>query len=267
MQTLINTNPNVNIIAATHNFLNGNGTYGTKTQADVKWAVNFQKILNTDPNVFMTLNGHDIDYGPAYNTEIGNKEEIFFNRQEIDNNTGAATARIYTFNMNNPTNPNVFVSTYQTYGTPHYLIDSANQFNFSTHLLQYNPNVTSNITIPAGTDFVGSSGYNVSFSAPATLQAYSQHGDQLTFTAITLNNATSSFTASALGANIAVKNFNSTLISYTVSGNGTQTFSANTAPTSVVIDGVAALSGEGWSYSNGQVTVTAATSEVDINFS
>ena len=62
MQTLINTNPNVNVIVATHNFLNGNGTYGTLTQADVTWAVNFQQILNKDPNVFMTVNGHDMDY-------------------------------------------------------------------------------------------------------------------------------------------------------------------------------------------------------------
>ena len=267
MQTLINTNPNANVIVATHNFLNGNGTYGTLTQADVTWAVNFQKIVNTDPNVFMTLNGHDLDYGPTYHTQIGNKEEIFFNRQEIDNETGAATARIYTFGMRNPSNPNVFVSTYQTYGIPHYLIDPADQFNFSTHLLQYNPFITSTITIPTGTDFVGSSGYNISFAAPATLQAYSQFGDQLTFTGLTLNNATSSFTASTFGANITVKNFNSTLISYTVSGNGTQTFSANTAPISVDIDGVAAPNGDGWSSSNGQVTVTAATSEVEINFS
>jgi len=268
MQTLINTNPNVNVIVATHNFLNGNGTYGTLTQADVTWAVNFQQILNKDPNVFMTVNGHDIDYGPAYHTEIDNKEEIFFNRQEIDNNTGAATARIYTFDMTNPNNPNVFASTYQTYGTPQYLLDAANQFNFSTHLLQYNPNL-SNITIPASTDFVGSSGYSVSFAAPATLQTYSQYGDQLTFTGLTLNNATSSFTASALGANITVENANSALISYTVSGNGTQTFSANTAPTSVDIDGVVATNGDGWSYSaaNAQVTVTAATAKVDINFS
>ena len=171
--------------------------------------------------------------------------------------------------MTNPTNPNVFASTYQTYGTPQYLLDAANQFNFSTHLIQYNPNITSNITIPAGTDFVGSSGYSISFAAPATLQTYSQYGDQLTFTGLTLNNATSSFTASALGTNITVVNVNSALISYTVSGNGTQTFSANTAPTSVDIDGVAATSGDGWNYSaaNAQVTVTAATSKVDINFS
>jgi hypothetical protein len=170
--------------------------------------------------------------------------------------------------MTNPNNPNVFASTYQTYGTPQYLLDAANQFNFSTHLLQYNPNL-SNITIPASTDFVGSSGYSVSFAAPAILQTYSQYGDQLTFTGLTLNNATSSFTASALGANITVENANSALISYTVSGNGTQTFSANTAPTSVDIDGVVATNGDGWSYSaaNAQVTVTAATAKVDINFS
>lgn len=264
MQTLINTNPNANIIVATHNFLNGNGTYGTRNKADVVWATNFQKILKTDPNVFMTLNGHDTDYAPAYNMKVGNKEEIFFNRQELDNQTGAATARIYTFDMSDPANPNVLVSTYQTYGTPHYLVDSADQFNFASSLIPY---VNSTVSVPAGTDFLGASGYSMSFAASATLQNFSQNGDALTFTGLTLNDATSSFTASTVGANIIINNFNSTLISYTVSGNGTQTFSVNAAPLSVNIDGAAATIGDGWNYSNGQVTVTAATSEVDINLS
>ena len=100
---------------------------------DVTWANNFEKLLNNYPNVFMTLNGHDIyDGGTAYNKRVGNREEIFFNRQEVDNQTGAATARIYAFNMSDPANPVVNVYTYQTYGTPQYLTDPKDQFSFVT---------------------------------------------------------------------------------------------------------------------------------------
>ncbi len=97
MQTLLKCNPNVNVIVATHNFLNGYGTYGyTFNPVEVAWATNLENLLNNYSNVFMTLNGHDIsDGGTAYNKRVGNREEIFFNRQEVDNQTGAATARIY----------------------------------------------------------------------------------------------------------------------------------------------------------------------------
>ena len=48
----------------------------------VTWATNFENILNNYPNVFMTLNGHDIsDGGTAYNKKVGNREECFFNMQ------------------------------------------------------------------------------------------------------------------------------------------------------------------------------------------
>ena len=43
MQTLLKCNPNVNVIVATHNFLNGDGTYGyTFYPPDVTWATNFE---------------------------------------------------------------------------------------------------------------------------------------------------------------------------------------------------------------------------------
>ena len=112
MQTLLKCNPNVNVIVATHSFLNGYGTYGYTMNPDRRtWATNFEKLLNNYPNVFMTLNGHDVnDGGTAYNKRVGNREEIFFNRQEVDNQMGAATARIYAFNMSDPANPVVTVS-------------------------------------------------------------------------------------------------------------------------------------------------------------
>jgi hypothetical protein len=264
MQTLIKSNPNVNVIVATHNFLNGNGTYGTKTALDVTWATNFKKILNNYPNVFMTVNGHDIDYGPATNVRFGKREEIFFNRQGMDNQYGAATARIYTFDLKEPSRPIVIASTYQTYGTPHYLTDSHNQFNFSTTLVSYSP---STVKIAAGTDFVGASGYGTGFASPVTLNSLSQKGDTITLKNLTLNGVTSNLTVSSVDANIVISCYNpARQIAYMVSGHGTQTFLTNAAPASVAIDGKAVDAGSGWSYSNGVVTVTDATSSVKINF-
>ena len=94
MQMLIRDNPNVNVIVATHNFLNGAGTYGTLKATDATWANNFEKLLNSYPNVFMTLNGHATTSGTAYNHKVGNREEIFFNRQGLDNDK-APHAREY----------------------------------------------------------------------------------------------------------------------------------------------------------------------------
>ena len=114
MQTLIKTNPNVNVIVATHDFLNGAGNYGTSKAADKLWAYNFEKLLNNYPNVFLTLNGHAADQGmgTAFNKKVGNREEIFFNRQALANQQGAACARIYTFDMNKPPSATVNVYTY-----------------------------------------------------------------------------------------------------------------------------------------------------------
>ncbi len=264
MQTLLKCNPNVNVIVATHNFLNGEGGYGYTTYpGDVAWATNFESLLNNYPNVFMTLNGHDInDGGTAYNRKVGNREEIFFNRQEVDGQTGAATARIYDFNMSDPASPVVNVYTYQTYGTPQYLTDSLDQFSFSTSLTAYSP---STVSIAANTTFLGANRNSESFNNSITLNGFSQYGDALTFNNLTLNGVTSNFTVTALGANITISNYDlNSYISYTVSGSGSQTFSVNESPASVYINGIQTLNG--WSYSNGEIMVTGATSSVVMNF-
>jgi hypothetical protein len=265
MQTLLKCNPNVNVIVATHNFLNGEGGYGYTTYpVDVTWATNFESLLNNYPNVFMTLNGHDINTGgTAYNKRVGSREEIFFNRQEVDNQTGAATARIYVFNMSDLANPVVNVYTFQTYGAPQYLTDSLNQFSFSTSLTAYSP---STVSIAANTTFLGANRNGVSFNNSITLNGFSQYGDTITFNNLTLNGVASHFTVTALGADIVISNFDlNNNISYTVDAVGNQTFFVNEQPASVFIDG--ALSSNGWSYSNGEIMVTGATSAVAINFS
>jgi hypothetical protein len=266
MQTLLKCNPNVNVIVATHSFLNGMGTYGwTANPTDVIWTTNFEKLLNNYTNVFMTLNGHDVnDGGTAYNKRVGNREEILFNRQEEDNQTGAATARIYAFNMSNPANPVVKVYTYALYLTPmQYLTDPLDQFSFSTNLTAYS---SSTVSIAAGTTFLGASQNSVSFANSITLNGFSQNGTALTFNNVTLNRVTSNFTVTALGADIVISNFDlNNNITYTVDAIGSQTFSVK-QPASVDITDSPASS---WSYSpsNGEIMVTGATSKVVINFS
>jgi hypothetical protein len=216
----------------------------------------------------MTLNGHSVgDGGSSYDKRVGRREEIFFNMQENDSQTGAATARIYTFNMNNPANSVVTAYTYQTFGNPQYLTNSKDQFSFSTNLTAYSP---STVSIAANTHFWGANGNSVSFANSTTLNGFSQNGNALTFNNLTLNGVTSSFTVTALGANIVISSYDpNSSISYTVSGSGNQTFTVNKPPTSVYIDGKQTLASKGWSYSesNGEIMITGATSKVVINFS
>lgn len=267
MQTLIKTNPNVNVIVATHNFLNATGGYGTMKNADTVWANNFENLLNYYPNVFMTLNGHDTSFRNdvvGYDKKVGNREEIFFNRQEMSSQEGAATARIYTFEMSSPADPTVNVYTYQTFGTPHYLTDSLDQFSFSTNLKAYSPTTFS---VPSGTEFLEANGYSVSFATSATLAQFSQNGDTVKLSDLNLNGVASNLTAASVGANIVITNYNpDTALSYSVSqSGGAQTFLVNSKPTSVVVDGALIKNGQGWSYSKGEVTVTDAALSVTIN--
>ncbi len=145
---LIESNPTVNVIVATHDFLNGYGTYGyTFYPQDILWASNFEKWLNGFPNVFMTLNGHDItDGGTAFDRKVGNREENFFNRQESDNEEAAGTARIYAFYMGASGRLTVKVSTFQDYGGRVvngtsggvFLTDPKDNFSFTVKLIKSN---------------------------------------------------------------------------------------------------------------------------------
>ena len=263
MKTLIDSNPNVNVIVATHNFLNGAGNYGTSKPADKAWGNNFEKLLANYPNVFMTLNGHAADPGMhrAFNKKVGNREEVFFNRQMLANQQGAACARIYTFEMSKTTSTMVQVYTYQTFPTADYITDPINQFNFTTILRAYWP---STVNVAKSTDFWGASGCEVSFASSATMNGFSQNGNSLTFKDLNLNGATSNFTFTTFGANVTIAKYDfASGISYTVSGRGSQTFSVNTSPVSVYLDGQP--TSKGWTYSKGEVTVTGATASVNVN--
>jgi len=68
----------------------------------------------------------------ANNKHVGNREEIFFNRQELNNQLGAASIRVYTFNL---ASKQVNVSTFAL-DLKKWLADSKNQFSFSINLQQ-----------------------------------------------------------------------------------------------------------------------------------
>ena len=146
MKNLLNNNLDKNVIIAAHTYLNKSGGYGfssTGLPGEVAWCTNFKTILDSYPNIFLTLNGHD-PTGSAYSQKLlspVNREEIFFDRQVITTTasqtnggpygqTGAAAVRIYTFDLSTKT-----VST-KTYclDTQSWLTSGSNQFTFSANL-------------------------------------------------------------------------------------------------------------------------------------
>ena len=137
MQNLIEANPSANVIVATHDYLNRTGGYGTRSISndgvlDYTWGSNFNATLNQYPNIFLTLSGHILSRTTgAYNQRVGNREEVFFNRQEINGRLGAAAVRIYSFNL---TDMQVDVSTYAL-DNQTWLTDSYNQFSFPISLI------------------------------------------------------------------------------------------------------------------------------------
>jgi hypothetical protein len=120
---ILDAYPNSHAIAATHFYVNRTGGYES-------WAANFQsKVLETHPNVFLTLSAHV--YPLAYSglrTQVGDRQELVFNRQDKDNELGAASLRILTFDVAGGT---VDVKTYVLYAND-FLDDSNNQFTLNT---------------------------------------------------------------------------------------------------------------------------------------
>jgi pimeloyl-ACP methyl ester carboxylesterase len=135
MKTLLDSNKGANVIIAAHTYLNKGGTYGFSSAGlpgEVAWCTNFKTILDGYPNIFLTLSGHD-PTGTANMSRVGNREEIFFNRQSATTaagSTGAAAVRIYTFNL---TNMQVNAKTYSL-DTQTWLTTATNQFSFNVAL-------------------------------------------------------------------------------------------------------------------------------------
>ncbi|MCL4430228.1 MAG: metallophosphoesterase [Chloroflexi bacterium] len=142
MKNLLDENPGVNVIVTTHDYLDANGAYDTATAAIGNWTSNLKATLDGYSNVFLALCGHNNGWNA---TQSGSREEILFDRQESNNMTGAASVRIYTFDL---ANKKVDATTYSV-DTNTWLTDVYNQFSFSINLQQ------TPTTAPTPTAFYG----------------------------------------------------------------------------------------------------------------
>ena len=128
---ILDQHPEAHAIVAAHAYLNKRGGYD-------EWAVNLTKsVLDTHPNVFLTLSGH---YYPTQGnrTQVGGRDELLFNQQDEYGELGAASARILTFDTAEGT---IKVQTYSIYLNQ--FIDDANN-SFTLHSSFRNDPVSSN---------------------------------------------------------------------------------------------------------------------------
>ncbi|MCW4009980.1 MAG: metallophosphoesterase [Candidatus Bathyarchaeota archaeon] len=111
MVNLIEQFPDYNVIVATHSYLNGLGTYGYPDSPETpEWENSLKAILDEYDNVFLVLSGHCLPTKHAAdgtdetscNIRVNNREETFFNRQNALGNLGAASVRIYEFDLADP---------------------------------------------------------------------------------------------------------------------------------------------------------------------
>jgi hypothetical protein len=124
--------PEAHAIVAAHAYLNKRGGYD-------EWAVNLTKtVLDTHPNVFLTLSGH---YYPTQGnrTQVGGRDELLFNQQDEYGDLGAASARILTFDAQAGT---IEVRTYSIYLNQ--FVDDANN-SFTLHSSFRNDSVVSDV--------------------------------------------------------------------------------------------------------------------------
>jgi pimeloyl-ACP methyl ester carboxylesterase len=130
MKDLLDKNLGVNTIVATHGYLNDTAGYirSITPTIPITWPDELKKTLDNYSNVFLVLCGHFDGWNM---TRAGNREEILFDRQGPSNSTGAASVRIYTFDL---TNKQVNASTY-CLDTKTWLIDAYNQFSFPVNLI------------------------------------------------------------------------------------------------------------------------------------
>lgn len=136
MKSLLDRNAGANVIVATHDYLYPDGTYDAATAAVGNWTLNLKTTLDNYPNVFLALCGHN--HGVNM-TKTGNRNEILFDFQESNNMTGAASVRIYTFDLSSK---KMNATTYSL-DTKTWIIDDYDQFSLNVTLQQtINPTQT-----------------------------------------------------------------------------------------------------------------------------
>lgn len=144
MKGLLDTNIGVNVIIATHCYLNPQAGYdppslppGVPIPPAVlelvnktnKWVLALKGMMDGYPNVFLALSGH---LAGVNMTRVGDREEILFNRQGASNSTNAASVRVYTFNL---ASKQVNALTYCV-NTRTWLTDAYDQFSFPINLVR-----------------------------------------------------------------------------------------------------------------------------------
>jgi hypothetical protein len=121
--SLLDKYPDSHAIVAAHFYVNRTGGYEF-------WAANFKRsVLATHPNVFLTLSAHVYPLASSgIRTQVGNRAELVFNRQDKDSEMGAACVRILTFDT---TQGVIDVKTYVIYANT-FLTDANSQFTLNT---------------------------------------------------------------------------------------------------------------------------------------
>jgi len=119
--SLLDSYPDSHAIVTTHAYLEKDCTYNS-------WATDFKEtVLDTHPNVFLTLSGHF--YPTVGNrTRVGDRDELMFNGQDADGRLGAASARILTFDT---AREKIDVQTFSLYKNQ-FLKDPNNNFTLET---------------------------------------------------------------------------------------------------------------------------------------
>jgi hypothetical protein len=127
--SVLDSYPDSHAIVATHAYLNNQGGYAyRKSEQDSSWASNLNAtVLETHSSVFLTLNGH-FNTNNGKRTQVGDRAELMFDRQDQDGSLGGATLRILTFDTANNT---ITVKTFVLYANS-FLTDTNDQFTLST---------------------------------------------------------------------------------------------------------------------------------------
>jgi hypothetical protein len=146
---LLDTYPESHAIVATHVYLNNTGGYGGKGKDDSNWPLNFQKtVLETHANVFLTLSAHVYPTSGS-RTEVGDRDELMFNRQDKDGGLGAASLRILTFDT---TQGLIDVKTFVLYAN-NFLADDNNLFTLNSSFRNEQAGKEKNVSSDGGEEF------------------------------------------------------------------------------------------------------------------
>ena len=127
LTNLLNAHQDYNIIVATHCFIDANGGFNNYG-SDGTWETNLQNLLNSYPNVFLTLNGHTQG---SFHIQTNGRTQILYDHQSSDEKKGACSARIYTFNIEYSI---VQVTTYSVWNDA--WLSGSDNFSFSVSLQQ-----------------------------------------------------------------------------------------------------------------------------------